>query len=128
MAYVCEDTEALEGAPVMGSHQCVVLVQRKAGAPVTSAWRAGVAVKDNLTLRKGTAIATFVDGRYPNHAHGNHAALYLSQDAAGILVMDQWKSANKLTVSKRTLYFKGKDKLGRYPNASQNADAFSVIE
>lgn len=35
------------------------------------------------TILKGTAIATFVDGKYGNLPTGNHAALYISQDASG---------------------------------------------
>lgn len=43
----------------------------------------------NKSLSPGTAIATFVNGRYPNRPHGNHAAFYLGQDAGGIYVVDQ---------------------------------------
>ena len=130
MAYVYGAVEDLQGHTLVGSHQCVALVQAMAGAPVTSAWREGAAVSDSLTLAKGTAIATFVNGRYPSHAHGNHAALYISQSAAGIVVMDQWAGQpdNKPTVSWRLIPFRGKDKQGRYIRSSDNADAFSVIE
>jgi hypothetical protein len=45
--------------------------------------------KGNADIRTGTAIATFDGmGRYPNHAHGNHAAIYISQDSVGIWVWD----------------------------------------
>ncbi|OWK41897.1 hypothetical protein FRUB_03975 [Fimbriiglobus ruber] len=33
----------------------------------------------------GTAIATFIDGKY-----NGHAAIYLGQNAEGIQVVDQW--------------------------------------
>ena len=39
----------------------------------------------NSLIRKGTAIATFVNGRYANHSYGNHAAIDMGQTAAGIL-------------------------------------------
>lgn len=128
MSYVYALVDDLEDSPLLGSHQCVALVQIKAGAPHTSAWREGASVRGSLTLARGTAIATFVDGKYPSHAHGNHAALYLSQSAAGIAVMDQWNKKNKTHVSQRLIPFRGKDKKGHYLTPSDNADAFSVIE
>ena len=126
--YQYADVDSLEGADKVGSKQCVALVQIKAGAPVSTAWREGTAVRGQTTLARGTAIATFVNGRYPNQAHGNHAALYMGQDATGITVMDQWTSdKTKPTISARHLSFLGKDKHGNYINPSNNADAFSVI-
>ena len=73
--YRFDQVEALAGAPKVGSHQCVALVQLKAGAPLTTSWRQGATVRGQTLLAKGTAIATFVDGRYPGRRHGNHAAL-----------------------------------------------------
>ncbi|MBY0555902.1 MAG: BPSL0067 family protein [Burkholderiaceae bacterium] len=72
MPYTYEKVSELEDQEMVGTHQCVALVQRYAGAPVTSAWRQGDAVMGNASLKKGTAIATFIKGRYANHAHGNH--------------------------------------------------------
>jgi hypothetical protein len=70
-----------------------------------------------------------VDGKYPNKSSGNHAALYISQDASGIWVMDQWKdNDSKPKVSRRLLTFKGVLKSGAYRDPSNNGDAFSVIE
>lgn len=98
-------------------------------SPVTSVWKEGKAVKGNRMIQKGTAIATFVNGKYPNHGHGNHAALYVSSDAGGIWVIDQWKGdPKKPKVSKRYLLSKGKWKDGRYIDPSNNANAFSIIE
>ncbi len=82
-----------------------------------------------VALEKGTAIATFVNGRYPNKASGNHAAYYISQDAGGITVIDQWAGdPKKPTISQRYIGAKGKDKNGNFVDPSNNADAFSVIE
>lgn len=64
---------------MVGNHQCVALVRHYAGAPATLAWKQGEAVLGNRLLRKGTAIATFVNGKYANHQQGNHAALYMGQ-------------------------------------------------
>src|SRR5258708_37211834 len=71
-------------------------------------------------ISKGTVIATMVDGHYPNHAHGNHAAIYLSHDVHGIVVLDQWTGH---PVSRRTIH-----PHGGHANASNDADAFYVLE
>jgi hypothetical protein len=126
MAFVYEDADKLEKLPTVGTKQCVALIQQYTKARAASVWRQGEAVKGKLTLKKGTAIATFVNGKYPNHGTGNHAAFYLSQDAAGIVVIDQWSKSG--TIQKRRLTFKGKDKGGRFIDPSNNGDAFSVIE
>ncbi|WP_234383666.1 BPSL0067 family protein [Paracidovorax avenae] len=126
MPYVYNNPKALEGKPSVGNKQCVALVKFYAKAPASSLWREGASVKGNMLLREGTAIATFVDGRYPNHASGNHAALYVGQDAGGIYVIDQWSKVNKIQA--RKLRFLGKDKHGGWTNPSNNGDAFSVVE
>ena len=126
MAYIYENVESLEGKNLAGTGQCAVLVQIYAKAPLTKAWKEGVKVKGNSTIKKGTAIATFVNGKYPNKAHGNHSAFYISQDATGIKVMDQWTSKGK--IASRVLTFNGQKKDGTYLDPSNNGDAFSVIE
>lgn len=128
MSYCYSQVDELEDEPVVGTHQCVALVQKYAGAPVTSAWKQGEPVLGNKTLKKGTAIATFVNGRYPNHSHGNHAALFVKASGDGIWVMDQWKSESKTRISLRFLSPRGKTKQGKYIRPSENADAYSVIE
>ncbi len=128
MSYVYPKAADLTGQPVVGTHQCVALVQEYAGAPITSTWRQGEAVLGNITLKSGTAIATFVNGRYPNRAHGNHAALYVRQASNGIIVADQWKADNKTEISVRLIRSLGKDKRGNFIQPSDNADAFFVIE
>lgn len=126
MAYVYDKAEELAGKTPVGTKQCVALVKEYAGAPQTSLWKEGARVKGDKTLKKGTAIATFVDGKYQNRSTGNHAALYLSQDAAGIWVIDQWSTSG--TIRKRQLSFRGTKPDGTYVNPSNNGDAFSVIE
>ena len=128
MSYVYAKAEDLDGELVVGTHQCVALVQKYAGAPLTSAWRQGEPVLGNKVLKTGTAIATFVKGRYPNRPHGNHAALYVRQAADGFYVADQWKSAKKTEISVRIIRSLGRDKKGNFVNPSENADAFFVIE
>ena len=126
MPYIFEDPESLAGGPLVGTQQCVELVKKHARAPATSLWREGAVVRGNMLLTKGTAIATFVNGKYPNKPTGNHAALYVSQDASGITVVDQWTGSGK--IRKRVLVFKGKDKNGNFVDPSGNGDAFSVVE
>ncbi len=126
MSYVYADAESLASLPTVGTKQCVALIKKYADAPATSLWKEGAAVKGNLQLKKGTAIATFVGGKYPNQSSGNHAAFYLSQDVAGLWVIDQWSTSR--TIQKRRLAFKGKNKDGTFITPSNNGDAFSVIE
>ncbi|XLZ68827.1 BPSL0067 family protein [Massilia sp. SR12] len=129
MSYVYSNAHNLDKQEKVGTFECVALVQHFANAPITSAWRKGDQVMGNKSLSPGTAIATFVNGRYPNLPHGNHAAFYLGQDAGGIYVVDQWRDMqNKPTISKRFIRSKGKSKSGGYIEPSNNADAFSVIE
>ena len=61
-------------------------------APQTALWKKGALVKGNKDIQPGTAIATFgKDERYASHSTGNHAALYVGQDATGIFVVEQYK-------------------------------------
>lgn len=121
MAYLCTDPDSYTGKKV-GNGECVTFVQQAAGAPVTATWKQGAAVRGNLSLAKGTAIATFdTNGKYANLKTGNHAAIYVSQDTLGLFVYDQWRSQGK--VLKRHIRFNG----GK-GSASNDGDAFSVID
>jgi hypothetical protein len=118
VSYLALDPARFAGQ-VVGSGQCVAFVQVSSGAPRTAEWKQGVSVKAS-DLPTGTAIATFLDGVYPNHSTGNHAAIYASQDESGIQVWDQWLGQ---PVHARTIRFKG----GTAPD-SNDGDTFSVIE
>ncbi len=65
-------------------------------------------VKGDGTLQPGTVIATFdPGGHYGNHLDGrSHAAVYVGQNAAGILVLDQWHGHKKQPVHQRLIRFK----------------------
>lgn len=136
MAYVYSKVSDLEGKAKVGTTQCVALVQFYGGAPNHRGWRAGAAVVNNKDIQPGTAIATFVNGHYLSHATGNHAAFFLRHGIKGIWVMDQWKDDrpadqnNKPTISSRFIPSRGlkQRKSGAWPNASNNADAYSIIE
>lgn len=116
--------ESLEGQPKKGNGQCVRLLEAIiTHMPTAAFWKEGARVKGNFNIPKGTAIATFMNGIYPNHHHGNHAAIYIGQDAQGIWVIDQFVSTKPhyQKINKRLLHF------GRH-EISDNGDAFSVIE
>ncbi len=91
MAYIAKSPESYDGQ-VVGTGHCVPFVQTASGAPQTGLWTRGGLVKGDLTVKSGTAIATFSDqGKYTNSLDGtSHAAIYVSQDAAGLHVWDQW--------------------------------------
>src|SRR5262245_51775454 len=96
-----------------GKTQCAIFVQNVTGAPETSLWSPGKKVKDAKTgeIPVGTAIATFdADGKYPTtDPPGRHAALYISHDANGIQVIDQY--VGKDTPGPRTIRYKGADQM-----------------
>lgn len=120
MSYVAPSPEQY-AETVVGNGQCVAFVKAASGAPATPAWSQGVQVRGGGAA-KGTAIATFdPDGTYGNHTDGrSHAAVYISQDATGLQVWDQWTGQ---PVHQRTIAFRGG--VGKRVN---DGDAFYVIE
>ena len=125
MAYIATNPESYSGK-VVGTGQCVPFVQEASGAPNTQMWKQGKQVKGNLMIAKGTAIATFDSaGQYTNSIDGtSHAAIYVSQDATGITVWDQWKIP-KQPVHQRNIRFQG-GAAGTKP--VNDGDFFYVIE
>jgi hypothetical protein len=132
MRYIYSQVLTLEGTDKVGTKQCVALIQHYlAGLGPSFAWKEGGAVYGNQQIAPGTVIATFVNGRYPNHPHGNHAAFFLRQGVHGFWVMDQWANDNvKPKVSSRFIRIKGAKKLldGRWPEGGNNAYAYSIVE
>ena len=129
MSYVYSKVDELDGTEKVGSKQCVALLQHYQNLPGTKFWTEGAAAWGNRFIMKGTAIATFVNGKYESLSTGNHAAFYVSQDTKGIWIMDQWSSdISKPKVSMRHIKPRGRNKSGAYIDPSNNADAFSVIE
>lgn len=120
------DVTSLEGTQPQGTGQCAALVQKTVTIGLTKTWREGIRVQGNAALiKKGTAVATFVDGYYPNSDHGNHVAYYVDQDQSGVTVIDQW--SGKGEVSSRVMKFKLKGSDGLYADPSNNGAALSVI-
>ena len=133
MAYIALTPRSYIGRSV-GSGQCVAFTQKAANMPRTAAWRRGALVKGNLDIAPGTAIATFdANGQYGNHTDGrSHAAIYLRQDANGIVVLDQWvrhfvnkdgtRGTEPKAVSERTIKFQ------RSPRLENNGENYYVVE
>lgn len=89
-----------------GNTECVTFVRMATGAPHTSHWHRGVQVKSARPdqIPPFTAIATFdADGHYPVDGGGRHAAIYVSHDARGIVVLDQWNAQGE--VKRRVIRF-----------------------
>jgi hypothetical protein len=106
MSYVANLTDVVQNylGKAIGTGQCVAFVEPAAQAPTTASWRQGALVAGTATLA-GTAIATFdPTGTYGNHTDGrSHAAIYVSQNAAGLVVYDQWLGQ---VVHERTIQFR----------------------
>jgi hypothetical protein len=137
MPYLIAEPELLVKQPLVGTGQCVdlikMLVPGLKGRP-TASWCAGENVLNaRVRIERGTAIATFQKGRYPNQAHGNHAAIVLSVISTGIWVIDQWKSdPQRQFVDRRFIRVPPAGARqradGTFIRPSDNAMAFSVIE
>jgi hypothetical protein len=118
--------------------ECVSLVKRYIPAlqnRSTRDWKEGAnvieALKKGVTIAKGTAIATFVNGKFIS-GHG-HAAFYNGYfyDNTGdlrISVIEQYNGTRPSDgVQERPLPNEGKDANGDWINRSNNGRAFSII-
>jgi hypothetical protein len=108
-----------------GRTECVELIKGLLGAPSTSLWREGRRLKPNADrIEPGTAIATFVNGRYPSHQGrrgSKHAAIFLRASEAGIYVLDQF--AHQKTARERFIPW-------HHPSdrrAANNASSYSTV-
>lgn len=128
MPYLYREARKLKGKPKVGDFQCVALVRHFTNAPPALAWREGERVLGNRNIPEGTAIATFVNGRWPGKPHGNHAAFYLGQVSDGIYVIDQWTTSGSPYIQMRFIRVKKRNADGTYLTPSDNAAAFSVIK
>lgn len=122
MSWTCSDPSPLQGK-VIGTGQCVALVEQACGTPTTAHWKAGRKVQGDMSIQSGCAIACFdSNGTYGNHTDGrSHAAIYMGQTGEGLLVWDQWLGQ---PVHERLIRFKAP---GDGWNVN-NGIAFAVIE
>jgi len=125
MAYVSKNYDHNPAAP-MGEWtgqapyygECVSYVKAVTpGLPQTSLWKKGAQVKGNPKLVAGTVIATFSGSGH----YSGHAAIYESQNADGLHVVDQWITLPAQPIHRRTLRF------GAH-GQSNNGDDFFVVE
>jgi hypothetical protein len=98
--WVLKGFEKLKGGPVLGNGSCAQLPQIHGSVPLTKFWKPGPKIHGNeVIIPYGTAIATFVNGVYPNWEHGNHAAIFGrgwsghldGKLTSEIVIFDQWK-------------------------------------
>jgi len=119
-SYICAQANQYIGQ-VIGDGQCVSLIKKCSPAPQTSLWLPGKKVLSlaQNTIKPGSIIATFKNGKYPNKA-GYHAAIYIKHDENGIWVWDQWigKPVHKRLI--RTRYDKAA--------ASNTAQAYYLVQ
>lgn len=148
MPFVYSGFRATVGLPKVDGGECARLVQHfMSRIGPTGQWKAGERVLDIIAsgrkLEPGTAVATFVKGRYPSSGH-RHAAFYegpaykVSGALRGIILVDQWNPkatpwdphpARRDEIKRRTVELKGKMRPdGSFPLISDNAEAFYVIE
>ncbi|MFU0889255.1 BPSL0067 family protein [Kluyvera sichuanensis] len=124
--------DSLQGTEMVGARgkeECVDLVQVYAHLGSTGTWKQGRKVFGDKSIPRGTAIATFVNGKYPQRREDHkHAAFYLEQDAMYIYVMDQWKDKPTKVSARRISRKGGMRSDGSYFDASNNAEAFYIIE
>ena len=109
----------------VGNTECVEFVRQATKALPTTHWKPGTNVSRAVpgSIVPGTAIATFVNGKYPTDRLGKHAAIYLSHDKNSIQVLDQWNEQGK--VEKRQIRFNN-----NRPGATRSDEGnwFYVIE
>ena len=132
--------EVARKGETVGDGECVAIAQWTMKMPHSSLWRPGLRVlgngEDRYTngirihgsgIAPGTAIATFIDKRYPSKITGNHVAIYLSQTKNSIKVIDQW---NKRDSKGKIIGYRKPEERDIFiggNSLSNDADAFSVI-
>ena len=114
-------------SPITGETECVAFLQANiAGIGPTTGWIEGDKIKKLIDgeagAKAGTAIATFVSGKYPGPGKKKHAAVYLGQNSDGIQVLDQWASQGK--VLPRTIRWK----VTAATTIQNDGNKYSIIE
>lgn len=130
MAFVYPLVDSLKRSHLIGNGNCVLLVKHyipQFRNITTASWRQGEHVMSSTKpIARGTAIATFKHGRYPNRERGNHAAFFMAKVNGTLWVMEQYKGLKE--VQSRYLIMKPQNTDGTWSDASNNASAFYVIE
>ncbi len=79
-------------------------------------------------IARGTAIATFDEGRYAARSGFDHAAIFLEYAGAGIWVLEQRDGDNNGAVQRKFIPTGQAGHDGGFANPGKAAAAFSVIE
>ena len=131
MPYICHKLRCVEEQAVTGDADCVALIRATvAGLRGTSwsGWREGAPVVGGQRITRGTAIATFEDGRFANRAGFDHAAIFLEYAGSGIWVLEQRNGSDSKTVQRSFIPTGQADHNGAFANPAKAAAAFAVIE
>lgn len=110
--------------------QCVGLVKFYSASGAAADWTGGDFVMDRQTIVPGTAIATFnAQNRYSNASSGNHACFFISfmPDRKGIRVLEQHVKPFPSKIQQRNILSRGRICIDKNSDASNNADAYSIV-
>jgi hypothetical protein len=101
MPFICPNLRSVEEQAASGD--CVALIRSTVpglrGTP-SSGWREGAPVAGDMRIARGTAIATFEDGRYAARGGFDHAAIFLAYAGTGIWVLEQRDGDDSPTVQR----------------------------
>jgi hypothetical protein len=131
MPYICPNLRSVEDQAVVDDGNCVALIRAKVPGlrgTASSGWRQGAPVIGDVRIARGTAIATFEDGRFANRAGFDHAAIFLAYAGAGVWVLEQRAGNDGPTVQRTFIPTGQADQNGGFANPAKAAAAFSVIE
>jgi len=129
--HILSDPWSYERQPVRlnpnNQAQCAWLVRALLEAPPASTWFAGEQLTpDNIDdLPLGTAIATFVNGKYPNANTGQHAAFFMGKTKEGFKILEQYQGLKQIKVREVMWNPNPNNPLSR--SLSNQAKAYSVV-
>jgi hypothetical protein len=137
----------LQNTAPVGEGSCVDLIKTYCptlSGKTTTTWRPGKRLIDMTpeelaSLMPGTVIATFVDGKFPQHNSGQHAAFYLRRSGMAnnrvteIVIMDQFRiydGSPARLVQSRKIWVREKQQVlpNGQPNYSNDLRFFYVVE
>jgi hypothetical protein len=131
MPFICPHLRTLEEQAIASGDTCVALIRSSVpGLRGTSpsGWRQGAPVVGGARIARGTAIATFDNGRYANRQGFDHAAIFLEYAGTGIWVLEQRPGSAQGTVQRSFIAGGHAGSDGEFSNPGNMAAAFSVIE
>lgn len=133
MPFICPNLRSIEEQAIAGDGDGSGVALIRSSVPglrgtSSSGWRAGAAVVGEQRIARGTAIATFEDGRYANRPGFDHAAIFLEYAGAGIWVLEQRAGDDSASVQRSFIPTGQAGHDGSFADPTKAAAAFSVIE